>query len=220
MDLELEDHNYSKKLSIQSSSDTEIATVSSVTESAKKPVSDSIVANDADSFLYTGLSFFVFHTLVLCLQPFAPHSVSMPIIDQILMTLIKLKLNLVMADLGRRFGVSQGLSSKIVGLWIDVMAEHCKSLVPWLPRETIRATLPQAFRGRFQNTTCIIDCSESVLQKAKNLDSRSASYSHYYASNTVKYLIAVAPCGLMFISDAYGGRCSDKYIHYTGLWLS
>lgn len=118
-----------------------------------------------------------------------------------------------MADLGRRFGVSQGLSSKIVGLWIDVMAEHCKSLVPWLPRDTIQATFPQAFRGRFQNTTCIVDCSESVLQKAKNLDSRSASYNHYYASNTVKYLIAVAPCGLiMFISDAYGGRCSDEYI--------
>lgn len=81
IDLELEDHNYSKKLSIQSSSDTEIATVSNVTESAKKPASDSIVANDADSFLYTGLSFLVFHTIMLCLQPFAPHSVSMPIID-------------------------------------------------------------------------------------------------------------------------------------------
>ena len=29
----------------------------------------------------------------------------------------------------------------------------------------------------------------------------------------MKYLVAVAPCGLvMFISAAYGGRCSDKFI--------
>ena len=51
------------------------------------------------------------------------------------------------------------------------------------------------------------------MLKAKHLDCRSESYSHYYANNTVKYLVAIAPCGLiMFISDAYGGTCSDRYI--------
>lgn len=123
-----------------------------------------------------------------------------------------------MAGLARRFGVSQGLGSKIVGLWIDVMTEHRKRLVPWFPRETISLTMPLAFTQRFLKTMFIIDCSESVLQKAKNLDSRSASYSHYYASNTIKYLVAIAPCGLiMFIygAHAYGGRCSDKFILVT-----
>lgn len=92
------------------------------------------------------------------------------------------------------------------------MSEHTKDLVLWLPRETIKATLPQAFKEHFSNTTCVIDCSETVLQKAKNLDSRSASYSHY-ANNTVKYLVAISPSGIiMFISDAYGGKCSDRYI--------
>ena len=73
--------------------------------------------------------------------------------------------------------------------------------------------MPQVFLQHFPDVTCIIDCTESVLQKAKNLDSRSESYSHYYASNTVKYLVAIAPSGMvMFISEAFGGKCSDRYI--------
>ena len=47
--------------------------------------------------------------------------------------------------------------------------------------------------------------SETPLQKAHNLDSRGESYSHYYGHNTIKFLIAVAPCRLiMLISQAYG----------------
>lgn len=66
--------------------------------------------------------------------------------------------------------------------------------------------MPAAFKKKFPNTTCIVDFSESLLQKPQHLDSRGESH-------TVKYLVAVAPCGLiMFISAAYGGRCSDKFI--------
>ena len=93
------------------------------------------------------------------------------------------------------------------------MSVQMRDLIPWLPRETIRAMLPQAFKEQFSNTTCVVDCTETVLQKATNLDSRSESYSHYYANNTVKYPVAVSTSGvIMFISDAYGGKCSDRYI--------
>jgi len=93
------------------------------------------------------------------------------------------------------------------------MSVQMRDLVPWLPRQIIRATLPQAFKEQFSNTTCVVDCTETVLQKAKTPDSGRESYSHYYANNTVKYLVAVSPSGvIMFISDAYGGKCSDRYI--------
>ncbi len=46
---------------------------------------------------------------------------------------------------------------------------------------------------------------KSEVQRPRNLDSRSESYSHYYACNSIRYLVAIAPCGLvMFISAAYG----------------
>uniref|UniRef100_A0A671KKW8 THAP-type domain-containing protein n=1 Tax=Sinocyclocheilus anshuiensis TaxID=1608454 RepID=A0A671KKW8_9TELE len=132
--------------------------------------------------------------------------------DQILMTLMKLRQNFVIADLAKRFGKSHGQVSKTVKFWIDVLYKHTKDLIPWLPRETIKATLPEAFKDHFPNTTCIIDCTETVLQKAKNLYSRSESYSHYYASNYLVALVATSPSGLvMFISEAYGG---NRYIRY------
>lgn len=176
-------------------------------------VADVTLKDDADCLLYTGIPLLEFNTLVSCLKGFAPTSSTMPVVDQILLTLMKLRQNFVIADLARRFKRSPGQVSKTLTFWIDVIAEHTKDLIPWLPRETIKATMPQVFQENFSNTTCVIDCTESVLQKAKNLDSRTESYSHYYASNTVKYLVATAPSGMvMFISEAYGGKCSDRFI--------
>ena len=93
------------------------------------------------------------------------------------------------------------------------MEENLREYIPLLPRETIRATMPQFFKDCYSGSTCIIDCSETPLQKCKNRDSRGESFSHYFAQNTIKYLVAIALCALdLFISSAYGGRCSDKYI--------
>ncbi|XP_016417374.1 uncharacterized protein LOC107747409 isoform X2 [Sinocyclocheilus rhinocerous] len=202
----MEDHTYSKGPTIPCG-----LTLAPPPE--LQPAASYTLTNNADCLLYTGIPLLEFHTLVSCLQGFAPTSSAMPVADQILMTLMKLRQNFVIADLAKRFGKSHGQVSKTVKLWIDVLYKHTKDLIPWLPRETIKATLPEAFKDHFPNTTCIIDCTETVLQKAKNLDSRSESYSHYYASNTLKYLVATSPSGLvMFISEAYSGKCSDRYI--------
>ncbi len=70
----------------------------------------------------------------------------------------------------------------------------------------------QYFREQFPNTTCVIDCSETPLQKPCNTDLKGESYSQ----NTIKYLVYIAPL-IMFISSVYGGRCSDKFITaYSG----
>lgn len=45
---------------------------------------------------------------------------------------------------------------------------------------------------------------------------RAQTYSAYKAANTVKVLTAIAPSGqIMFVSEAYGGRASDKHIVRT-----
>ncbi|XP_024124610.1 uncharacterized protein si:dkey-56d12.4 [Oryzias melastigma] len=205
-DPSMEDHTYAERATI-------FHRLPESPPESPQPVASRIVENDADSLLYTGIPLTEFQTLVFCLKPFSPTSLSMPFVDQILMTLMKLRQNFVMADLARRFKVSQREASKTVQMWIDIMFEHMKDLVVWLPHETIRATLPKPFKDHFTNTTCVVDCTETVIQKAKNPDSRSESYSHYYANNTVKYLVAVSPSGIiMFISDAYGSKCSDRYI--------
>ena len=212
-DPAMEDHIYSKGPTIT-------CVVTTAPSSDLLPVAELTLKDDTDCLLYTGIPLLEFKTLVSCLQHFAPKSSTLPAEDQILLTLMKLRQNFVIADLAKRFKMSPGQVSKTLKFWIDVIAEHTQDLIPWLPRETIKATLPKAFMDSFPNTTCIIDCTESVLQKAKNLDSRTESYSHYYASNTVKYLVATAPSGIvMYISEAYGGKCSDRFITHNSGFL-
>ncbi|XP_041928787.1 uncharacterized protein si:dkey-56d12.4 [Alosa sapidissima] len=171
-----------------------------------------LLRNDRLSLLYTGLSLDAFEALADDLTAGCSISQLHPK-DQLLMTLMKLRLNLLQDDIAKRFRVSQTMVSRIISQWLDIMEEKMRCYVPWLPRKTIQATMPQCFKEHYPLTTCIINCSETPLQKAHNLDSRGESYSHYYGQNTIKFLIGIAPCGLiMFISPAYGGRSSDKFI--------
>ncbi|KAG1946696.1 transcriptional repressor p66-alpha [Pimephales promelas] len=166
-------------------------------------VTSTTVIDDARSRLYTGVRMVQFFTLVTVLLPFSKLTITLPVVDQILMTLMKLKLNLILGDIAHRFNVSTSMASIVISHWIDVMGEQFKVLIPWLPRETIHATMPLSFQRNYPRTTCIIDCAESAMQRATNHDSRSDTFSQYKSRNTVKYLVAVAPNGLiMFISDA------------------
>ncbi len=65
-------------------------------------VEHSILQNDSDSLLYTGLPLETLNTLISTLEMFAG-SFKMAVRDQILLTLMKLRLNLMIADLSRCF---------------------------------------------------------------------------------------------------------------------
>lgn len=129
--------------------------------------------------------------------------------DQIMLVLTKLKLNLIFGDLDRIFGILSSLACKIFNWWIPVLSDKLKSLIIWLPREVIRDCCPDSFRENYPRT-CIIDCAETL---STNLRSRGETYSNYKSHNTVKYLVVISPHGqIMFISNAFGGRASDKFI--------
>lgn len=164
----------------------------------------------ADCLRYTGIALRTFNTLVSSLE--GPNDFTMLVRDQVLMTLMTLKTNCDMGDLSHQFHVPQSLASKIMSHWLDRLEDFLRPLIPWLPRETLQAAVPAAFKKNFSNTTCIIDFIEILLQKPHNMDSKEESYNHSSVT-TVKYLVAVAPCGLvMFVSDTYSSRYSDKFI--------
>ena len=59
----------------------------------------------------------------------------------------------------------------------------------------------------------VIDCFEVIMETPSSHEGRVQSFSNYKNRNTVKYLIGITPQGsVSFISPAYGGRVSDKYI--------
>ena len=59
----------------------------------------------------------------------------------------------------------------------------------------------------------IIDCFEIFIDRPSNLMSRAQTWSNYKHHNTVKLLVGITPQGVVsFISKAWVGRASDKYI--------
>lgn len=99
------------------------------------------------------------------------HAFALSVRDQVLMTSMKLKLNRVIANIGRQFHVSQNLASSGISYWIAQMEKVLHSLIVWHPMETIQAIMPASFQQNSPNVTCVIDCNESSLQKLKHLDS-------------------------------------------------
>ena len=100
------------------------------------------------------------------------------------------------------------------GFSVSVLStEKLQGLVVWMPRETMRACCPESFRENYPCTTVIIDCAETFIQRPTNLKTRSKTFSNYKFHNTAKYLVGVSPHGqIMFISKAFGGRASHKFI--------
>ncbi|XP_075944035.1 uncharacterized protein LOC142946545 [Anarhichas minor] len=169
------------------------------------------IDNDHKALYFIGIALDVFNILVSSLEGNTSNTFPMSLRDQVLLTLMMLKTNRDIAKLAEQFRVSESMASKIVSFWIDELEKVLQPLIPWLPKETIEATMPQAFRKYYPNTTCVLQFCQSYVQKPPNHESRREPHVHYY--DAVKFLVAVAPCGLiMFISGAYEVHSSDKSI--------
>lgn len=176
----------------------------------------SLTAKDIQ--FYTGIQEDVFKKLVLALKATGTRKQKgLSVGEQVLLTLMRLRLGLLCEDLARRFGVSVSAVSKVFTRVVKKLEEIMKDVVVWLPRSVLRDTMPQSFvRSGHGKTTCIFDCTEVSLQRPKKLMARAQTYSPYKGSNTMKFLTVIAPNGLiMFVSAAYGGRASDKFITRT-----
>ena len=165
---------------------------------------------------YTGLPSFSILTAVFTLvsshigESSKTHSLS--VFEQFIATLMKLRLSLFDQDLAYRFGVHQSTISRNFRRWIDVMYICLKPLIRWPGREELQKTMPLDFKAHFKKCV-VIDCFEVFCERPKSLKARAQTYSKYKHHNTVKFLIGIAPQGVItFISKGWGGRVSDKYL--------
>ena len=135
--------------------------------------------------------------------------------DQLFLTLLKLRCNFSHKDLGVRFSVSLSTITNITITWINVLHEV---LYVGLLKDKIssvsknRMCLPSCF-SNFSKCRIILDCTEIQCEVPSNMESQSATFSHYKQRHTFKDLIGVAPNGVItYASDLFPGSTSDKQI--------
>ena len=115
--------------------------------------------------------------------------------NQLFMTLVKLRLNLKVLDLAFRFGISPASVSRYFTTWICFLYHHLKE-IDWMPSvEQVLGTLPPSFRERCPSTFAIIDASEIFIETPSDLHMQSSTWSSYKHHNTAKFLIACTPNG-------------------------
>jgi len=131
--------------------------------------------------------------------------------QKLLLCLMKLRLNLPFVDLGYRFNITCSAVSNIFRKVVFLLEHMFKKLIYWTDRECLRTLMPKTFFNAFGNSVAvIIDCFEIGIEKPSNLKARAQTWSAYKNKNTVKYLIAITPQGIIsYISEGWGGRVSD-----------
>ncbi|XP_025756460.1 uncharacterized protein LOC109196785 isoform X1 [Oreochromis niloticus] len=164
---------------------------------------------------YTGLTCFaIFMSVLDNVKAFLPASKKLSHFQMLLLTLMRLRLDLPVQHLSYLFNVSHKTLSSVFADTIDVLYARLGILVHWPERHCLQATMPPQFMETFGNRVAIIvDCFEIRTERPSNLKARAQTYSHYKGTHTMKYLIGITPQGaISFISKGWGGRASDKHI--------
>ena len=128
------------------------------------------------------------------------------------LTLVRIRLGLLEEDLAHRFKISQSIVSTITSTWCAFLAREWSIFIYWLTQRENQNYLPKCF-SKWKNTIAILDCTEGGIEKSSLAKAQAQTYSTYKSKNTWKKLIAITPGGtIYYISKAYGGSASDRYI--------
>ena len=142
-------------------------------------------------------------------------------LDDIYLTLEKIKLNHSFIILGDEYGKSSSSANIIFRKTVPILAHYLKKFIFWPSQKSIKASLPLPFRARYNNVQSIIDCFEIEIQKPSNPLYQALTWSEYKKCNTIKYLISSTPDGTInFISEGFGGRTTDATIVEKSQYLN
>ena len=142
---------------------------------------------------YTGLpSINILMVLFNFLTGALPHTVNTALtpFQELVLTLMRLRLNLTLNDIAYRFSISKTTASSVFLRWLDIMFVKLAPLIKWPERDPLWETTPLSFRKHFKTkVVIIIDCFEVFINKPSNLLARATTWSQYKHHNTAKFLI-------------------------------
>lgn len=176
---------------------------------------ESLEHNPSKCLFYTGLPYEKMVVIYNFVEPYITnHKSVLSKFQLFIIFMMKLRLNFLFTDIGHRFNVDCRTISRVFYKVLHVMYVRLKFCIVWPERETLKKNIPRCFKEYFGGkVTVIIDCFEIFTETPKNKQAASQHFSNYKHHNTIKYLIGISPQGsIMFISEAFSGRCSDKFV--------
>ncbi|XP_065683348.1 uncharacterized protein LOC136096120 [Hydra vulgaris] len=108
--------------------------------------------------------------------------------DEMLVTLMKIRLALTEKDLFHRFNISISLTSRIFLIWVKGLAFVLRHFVFVLDKGALNFTRPKQF-DHIKDIHSIIDATELFTETPKNPDLQKITWSEYKHHNTTKILI-------------------------------
>ena len=98
--------------------------------------------------------------------------------QQLLLTFMRLKMNLPLSLPGCMFKISIPTASRTFRNTIEVLnARLAPALLFWPNREELQLSMPMIFRHVFHICVCIIDCFEIFIERPRDLRAQAQTYS-------------------------------------------
>ncbi|XP_013420404.1 uncharacterized protein LOC106180817 [Lingula anatina] len=182
---------------------------------------EELSTNDKMLNYYTGLQNHEHFVYVLStLGPAAYHlnyrwrkPINISVENQLLLTLVKLRLHSPNKEVGFLFGISEFCVSNIFVTWVNFMYFEWQKLDIWPVKELVDFYMPQDFKDKFPTTRVIIDGVEMPIKKPSKPVAQQVTFSTYKNKNTIKTIVGVTPGGMVsHIPPAYGGSASDRLL--------
>lgn len=132
--------------------------------------------------------------------------------NQLLLTLMKLRLNSPDLDLAYRFCISTATVANVFKTFVYALHELLiKGIMDQILPSSLKcqSSMPKCFEG-FSQARLIMDATEFGQDVPRDLNIQGISYSAYKSNHTMKALTCVAPnAALVYASPLYFGSASD-----------
>lgn len=136
---------------------------------------------------------------------FSKHTIwSIKPIQELFLTLMKLRLDFSEKFLGHLYGIRQSTVSCVFHRWIHAMSIKLYPLILWPGRKQLQRTLKL-------NCVCIVDCFELFVEMPNSLAMPSQMWNSNKQHNLVKFAISITPQGsISFLSKAWAGCVPNR----------
>lgn len=127
---------------------------------------------------------------------------NLPLREQMLLTLMKCRMNFDYFLLGIMFHLPTKKVSEVFKFWIDLLHKTLSKIDFW----SLRAQADNLY-------TVVLDCTEIPIQKPTSPEEQQITWSSYKNTNTFKALIGTDERGMVtYVSEVYGGAMTDNLV--------